>query len=125
MGDEENEISNKHMQGFAFKQLVDKAVEIYLQEIAESGAEVVEDDYTDMSKALAKSVRALFAAYLIDLEVKKTDPLFHLIMNKAKKLKNKRGFSTDEAIQASLSYWKYAIAKLIPPMDSLFEVEDE
>ena len=73
---------------------------------------------------MLKTLRKLICDYLLDLKEKEKDPLFQVITSKAKKYKDK-GFPKDEAIQASVNYWKYAIGKLIPPLNSLKEEQED
>ena len=125
-------------EGFSFQDFVDEAVETHEQEYNQLMSEIeeqydgeetemdsaIEKGVSEIKQRMSKTLRKLICDYILDLKEKEKDPLFQVITSKAKKYKDK-GFEKDEAIRASVNYWKYAIGKLIPPLNSLQEEQED
>ena len=115
--DEESVASENEDEFYPFRDFIEAALACHEEEYYDLADGEDNDEVTYkrslLKDKISKALRRIFVHYILDMENKKNDPLFKAIMRKAKEFEDD-GFDIDEAVNASVSYWKHPINKLLP-----------
>ena len=117
--DEDSVMSEDVDEFYPFTDLVEEAVRLHGEELCQLKSKEDNEQYQDdeerrhLRNKISKSLRRIFVNEILDWDERKRDPLIKKIMRKVRMFEDD-GFDFDEAVHASVDYWKHAINKLVP-----------